>query len=231
MRTRTGESSSAPVFGGRLQKHSVIVYAMLGVLILVSTLAYASYIHPVVRQSDPATYYYAGFRIAEVGRPIYCDENNGVAGSYFTLLGFKVRVHDEATCFYPNLSIGLPLLIAATRRVVAVPDAVFYLTPVLGVVGLVALFALGRSLFGSTTGLLAFNPVYWSMATEMWSDVPAMSLIVLGTFLAVRMIHQDSVVQGLLAAVLNMTTCQGKGSQNGPFFMLGSHTRPGNGTF
>jgi len=30
-------------------------------------------------------------------------------------------------------------------------------------------------------------------------------------------------------AIPNMTTCQGRGSQNGPFIVLGSHMRPGNG--
>ena len=34
-----------------------------------------------------------------------------------------------------------------------------------------------------------------------------------------------------IAAILNMTTCQGRGSQNSPLLVLGSHTRPGNGTF
>ena len=33
-----------------------------------------------------------------------------------------------------------------------------------------------------------------------------------------------------VAAVLNMTTCQGRGSQNGPSSVLGSHTRHRNGS-
>ena len=160
-----------------LSLQSLIAYALLGILILASVIAYSSYIQLLVRQSDPATYYYAGLRIAEVGSPTFCDDNNDIAGPCFTLLGFKVRRQDGSPCFYPNLNIGFSLLIALMRLLGPVPQVAPYLTPFLGLSGVVIVFALGETLFDHATGLLAagflaFNGVYWTMATEMpgrWS--------------------------------------------------------------
>jgi len=195
-----------------LSLQSLIAYAFLGILILVSAFAYISNIHLVVRQSDPATYYYAGLRIAEVGSPSFCDGHNDIAGSYFTLLGFKVRQQDDGSCFYPNLNIGFPLLIASTRFLGPVPEMAPYVTPFIGLIGLIAVFVLGQVLFDRPTGLLAaaflaFNPVYWTMTTEMWSDVPAMTFLVLGIFFAVRMIKQDSVWLGFVGGALLGYAC------------------------
>jgi len=195
-----------------LSLQSLIAYAFLGILILVSASAYISNIHLVVRQSDPATYYYAGLRIAEVGSPSFCDGHNDIAGPYFTLLGFKVRRQDDGSCFYPNLNIGFPLLIALTRFLGPVPEMAPYVTPFIGLIGLIAVFVLGQVLFDRPTGLLAaaflaFNPVYWTMTTEMWSDVPAMTFLVLGIFFAVRMIKQDSVWLGFVGGALSGYAC------------------------
>ena len=74
-----------------LPRQSLIAYAILGVLLCITSVAYFSYVHQKVRQSDPATYFYAGLRIAEIGRPSFCDDYNKLVEPYFTLLGLKVR--------------------------------------------------------------------------------------------------------------------------------------------
>jgi 4-amino-4-deoxy-L-arabinose transferase-like glycosyltransferase len=202
----TSKTSNAP-FG-----QWVAECALLGILILASTFAYISQVHLAVRQSDPATYFYAGQRIAETGSASFCDGNNSIAGPYFTVLGFKVRRGGDVRCFYPNLSIGFPLLIASTWLLGQGPEIVPYLAPGMGLVGLVAVFVLGRALFDRPTGLLAagllaFNAVYWSMATEMWSDVPAMTCITLGIFVAVQMIERNRALLGFISGAVLGYAC------------------------
>lgn len=181
-------------------------YCAFALLLLIAGVAYVSRLNRVVRQADPAAYYYAGLAIAEVGSPRFCDENNTAAGPYFTLLGFTVRSHSTDPCFYTKYSIGLPVLIALTRLLVPIPEAVSYLSPMLGLIGVAALFALGQVLFDRPTGLLAagllaLSPRYWYGATEMWSDVPALAFLLIGTLLVVRMIDRDDLLQGLLGGM------------------------------
>lgn len=172
-------------------------------LVLLSSTVYLISTIPVTRWNDPAGYTYAGLHIAETGLPIYYDENNLRAGPYFTLHAFKVRSNPNSPDFYPNYSVGLPILIALIHVMIPIPQAELYLAPVMGVIGLVALFALGQKLFGKWVGLLAaalqaFNYVYWSQATENFSDVPATAFLLLGTLFSLHATKKDSLLFGLL---------------------------------
>jgi 4-amino-4-deoxy-L-arabinose transferase-like glycosyltransferase len=173
------------------------------VLILLSSVVYISSTIPVTRWNDPAGYMYAGLRIAEVGQPTYYDENNVLVGPYFTLHAFKVRPDPNSPDFYPNYSVGLPILIALAHTLLPIPKVELYLAPVMGIIGLVALFALGQKLFGGWVGLLAaalqaFNYVYWSQATENFSDVPATAFLLVGMLFSIRAIERNLLFFGLL---------------------------------
>ncbi len=179
---------------------------MLAALIFVSAMVYVSHINPLVRQTDPAAYYYAGLRIAEVGQPSFCDEKNLTIGPYFTLLGFQVSHAGANACLYPVFNIGLPLLIALTHTLFPFANSVLYLVPALGLIGLVATFLLGTTLFDRPTGLLAagllaFNLSYLRMTTEIWSDVPALAFLLLGISWTVRMIERDDWRLGLMSGM------------------------------
>jgi 4-amino-4-deoxy-L-arabinose transferase-like glycosyltransferase len=178
---------------------------MLIILIVFSAVVYISSTITVIRWNDPAGYTYAGRRIAETGQPTYYDANNIRIGPYFTLHAFKVR-NQSGGNFYLNYSVGLPMLIALADLIHPVPKAEFYVVPVLGVMGLIALFALGRTLFGRwvgliASGLMAFNFVYWFGSTENWSDVPAVAFLLAGIALLLHATRRDSYRQGLLGGL------------------------------
>lgn len=187
-------------------------HVMLVVLISLSAALYISSTITVIRWNDPAGYTYAGLRIAETGRPTYRDINNVRIGPYFTLHAFKVKPSQGNPDFYPNYSIGLPMLIAVASLLHPIPLAEFYVVPVLGVIGLLTLFALGRMLFGRwvgllASGLLAFNFIYWSGATENWSDVPAVTFLLAGILFSLRATRINSYLQGLLGGALLGYAC------------------------
>ena len=180
------------------------------VLVGVCFLVYTTNSITVMRPNDPAGYVYGGVRIAETGLPSYYDQNNISIGPYFSLNAFRVRIADTDPLFYLNYSPGLPLLVALGH--ILAPVAAFYVVPWLSVVGVAATFSLGAVLSNQRVGLLgaillALNPVYLRFATESWSDIPAMALMVCGLALLVLSSRVGKPRWGLLSGFLMGYAC------------------------
>lgn len=184
---------------------------LLGVLIIVTILAYFRWTLTVSRWNDPGAYTFAGWQLAATGKPSYFDANNVAVGPYFTLHGFLVQRDSSDPDFYLSYPVGFPLLLAMVERVIGA-QAAWYVVPGLAVVGLLSLFGLGRMLFGRwvglvAAGLLAFSVDYWTYGTENWSDVPAAALLLAGTCVAVWAARKNSSGGGLLAGALLGYAC------------------------
>ena len=156
--------------------------AALILLVLISALLYYSHSITVIESNDSAGYVYGGIRIAETGLPNYENPLNEWAGPYFTLHAFKVRLDETGPSFYLNYSPGFPLVVALFRLLIPHPEAVFYASPTMALLGLVGIYALGEALFSPRVGLaaailLAFDPVYFQMAVLSRSDAPATAMM------------------------------------------------------
>jgi 4-amino-4-deoxy-L-arabinose transferase-like glycosyltransferase len=176
------------------------------VLFWAAAIAYVHFAIQVVRWNDPTAYVYAGMRIAETGQPTYTDPRNALIGPYFALRGFKVQPQPGSETLYLTHAIGLPVLLALAIRLALISDAVLYVVPLLGVVGLVFLFILGRMLFGRWVGLLAaglltFTFGYWVYSTETWSDVPAVVFLLAGMVLGIQAARRNSLTWGVLGGL------------------------------
>lgn len=207
LRTSGDEASrieSDRAMGKRLARDPEI--GLLLLLLLAATVAYLHFTIQVVRWNDPTAYVYAGMRIAETGRPTYSNSLNVSIGPYFTLHGFMVQPQPGSTTFYLTHAVGLPLVLAAAIRLAGTANAALSIVPLLGVLGLVFLFALGRLLFGRwvgllAAGLLAFTPGYWFYSTETWSDVPAAVFLLAGTALTIYAARRNSLLWGVVGGV------------------------------
>ena len=182
------------------------------ILFLLAATAYLHYAIKVVRWNDPTAYVYAGMRIAESGRPTYTNSNNMLIGPYFTLHGFMVQPQPGSETFYLTHAVGLPVLLALAIRLVPVSDAVLFVVPLLGVLGLVFLFILGRMLLGRWVGLLAagmlaFTYSYWYYSTETWSDVPAVAFLLAGMVFCLNGARRNSLVWGVLGGMILGYAC------------------------
>lgn len=179
---------------------------LLIVLVIITTVVYFRYTIQVVRWNDPIAYVYAGQQIAETGEPVYINQYNATIGPYFTYHGFPVQRHPGDAGLYFGVAIGFPLLLALAH-LVPLDQALLYLVPVLSIVGVFLLARLGRMLFGRWVGLLAagwlaFSVDYWSLSTENWSDVPAVTFVLAGMICAIQSSRKNSLPLGLLAGAL-----------------------------
>jgi len=180
--------------------------AALILLVLISALLYYSHSITVIESNDSAGYVYGGIRIAETGLPNYENPLNEWAGPYFTLHAFKVRLDETGPSFYLNYSPGFPLVVALFRLLIPHPEAVFYASPTMALLGLVGIYALGEALFSPRVGLaaailLAFDPVYFQMAVLSRSDAPATAMMLCSLALFVTAAKRESGLLGLLSGL------------------------------
>lgn len=175
-------------------------------MILLCALLYFSHSVTVIQVNDSTGYLYGGIRIAETGLPSYYEPNNQLAGPYFTLHAFKVRLGDADPNFYLNYSPGFPLVVALSRLLIPHPKAIFYASPTMALWGVIGIYALGEALFNARVGLtaailLAFDPVYFQMATLSRSDAPATATMLWGLALFVSALKRECKGLGLLSGV------------------------------
>ncbi len=136
---------------------------------------------------DQIGYLYASQRLVEVRRPSYHDDNNQLAGPYFSPYAFQVRRPGDPD-FYLGFSIGFPLLLALAQSLFKTPHVAFYVAPFFGILGIFATFVLGALLFNFQVGivaamLLAATPTYVFFSTDAWSGVPSLTFILWGLVL------------------------------------------------
>jgi len=174
---------------------------LLAAFLVPFCLLYLTRRQTVVYGYDPLGYLYAGQRLAAGKSLAFSDPNNALAGSYFAPFAFNI-VHPGDPNLYFNYPPGLPLLLALAQRVSHSADAPFFFTPLAGLGGILALFWLGKQLFGPATGLLAaallgLSPLYFTFSTDLWSDVPATALALIAMAL-----YASSISPGSRHAVL-----------------------------
>jgi hypothetical protein len=90
----------------------------------------------------------------------------------------------------PVYPVGLPALMAVAT-LVAGPEGVFHVAPLMGVIGLLLVYAIARVWFDPLTSCLAvawvaWNPVYIAYARQPMSDVPATAWALAAIWLVVR---------------------------------------------
>jgi hypothetical protein len=180
----------------------------MAALLVLLGLLYFTRTQTVVYGYDPLGYLYAGQRLAEGGRLSFPDANNALAGSYFAPFAFNVSRPGE-TDLYLNYPPGLPLLLALAQRVLGSAEAPFLVTPLAGLAGIMATFALGTLLFGDIAGLIAglllgLSPLYFTFSTDLWSDVPATACLLIAMALFVSSLSSSSRQGTLKAASAGM---------------------------
>ena len=179
-------------------------FALLAALLVPFCLLYFTRTQTVVYGYDPLGYLYAGQRLAEGGRMSFPDANNALAGSYFAPFAFNI-LRPGDTDLYLNYPPGLPLLLALAQRTLGSAIAPFFVTPLAGLAGILAIFSLGKRLFGDVAGLIAavllgMSPLYFTFSTDLWSDVPATACILVAMALYVSSTASGGRHVGLRAA-------------------------------
>jgi hypothetical protein len=105
----------------------------------------------------------------------------------------------------PTYSPGLPLMMAVFQGVGG-RDAVYYVVPLLGALGVWMTYLLGSRLAGRTAGLMAAlllfaSPAYLHMVVQPMSDVPAAAAWTCALYFAVRHGMRDAAAAGLATGV------------------------------
>lgn len=160
--------------------------------------------------SDTIGYAYAGQRLAAGYGLTFEDVNNQIAGPYFSLYAFQIRRAGDPRMFL-GFPPGFPILLAAGIVLTGSPTAVYYVVPLLAILGLLATFYLGvlisdnewTGLWAAT--LLTLAPAYWDFGTSPWSEVPSLTLVTVGTclYLVSRAGGRSKTRSGVVLSVLS----------------------------
>jgi 4-amino-4-deoxy-L-arabinose transferase-like glycosyltransferase len=150
---------------------------VIGALLIIFAVLYFAHMTTQVPSADPTGYLVAGQNLAAGRGLAFHDPNNAAVSPYFTLWTFAVQ-HPGDPDRYLNYPPGFPLLIALAIKVVPLAEAPFMVTPLLGLLGILATYKLGNLLLGARAGLFAaaflgLSALYFRFSTNLWSDVPA----------------------------------------------------------
>jgi hypothetical protein len=120
----------------------------------------------------------------------------------FSPLGY--RPGNSVGLLVPTYAPGLPLAMAAARRLTATEMALYFVVPLLGAVGVLSTYALGARLHSPIAGLiaaalLATSPIFLFQLVLAMSDVPAASLWTLAMVVAMRPSLSAAAVAGVAA--------------------------------
>ena len=108
----------------------------------------------------------------------------------------------------PTYPLGLPIVMAVCSAIA--PFAVFFVSPILGLLTLLLVFRLAREWFDDnvalvSTLLVAWNPVFITYAKQPMSDVAAAAWLMLAITLAFRSTPAPAFAAGLAAGAAVMT--------------------------
>jgi hypothetical protein len=161
----------------RIEIEKQAIALLLGLVLVAFSVLYLGRTQTVVNGYDPLGYLVAGQRLATGGGLSFPDANNAIAGSYFAPFAFNI-LRPGSTDLYLNYPPGFPILLAVALRILPAASTPFYVTPLLGLCGILIAFWLGKQLFGTAAGLLGaillgLCPLYFSLSTDLWSDLPA----------------------------------------------------------
>ena len=182
---------------------------LLAVPVILLGVVYLTRTQTVVYGYDPLGYLYAGQRLAQGAGLSFPDVNNALAGAYFAPFAFNVARSGDPNLFL-NYPPGLPLLLALAQMLTRAASAPYFVTPLAGIVGILATYWLGKQLFGDVGGLIAavllgLSPLYFTFSTDLWSDIPATTLLSLALALFVSSLSASTrhgVVKAALAGLL-----------------------------
>jgi hypothetical protein len=109
----------------------------------------------------------------------------------------------------PTFPIGVSVVMALFA-LIAGPDAVFFVAPVMAAITLVLVYRLACTWYDADTALfataiMAWNPLFITYAKQPMSDVPATMWMVLALFLAVRATAATGFGAGLAAGMAVIT--------------------------
>ncbi len=164
---------------------SRLAYGGLIALVTLIGVTFALLAQTLPSISDTIGYVHAANRLASGHGLTFADDNNQVAGPYFSIYAFQIRRTDDPRMFL-GFPPGFPILLAGSILVTGSDGAVHYVVPLLATAGLLATFWLG-TLAGRNawTGLwaaaiLASTPDFGEFGTSSWSEIPNLTLLTAG---------------------------------------------------
>lgn len=156
---------------------------------------------------DPATYVQMARDLVRHGSVTHAFPlltklfDQGFSWDAFITPGYHIVGETGATA--PNFAFGFPLLLALAARVLG-ETALYWATPLMGALSLLATFALAKELFCDVTParrywigaiailLLATTPKQIQLVLALMSDVPAQLFCVVALWCALRVTRPDS---------------------------------------
>jgi len=150
--------------------------------------------------ADTGGYEYAARQLILGQGLAFDDPNNALAGKFFSPFAFQIK-RPEDPRLYLGFPPGFPLLLALPGIVTGVPEIIHYVVPILAAVGLLLTYYLARWLVKNewvallAAGIVAFMPIYWRFGTEAWSEIPSMSVVLIGILFYLRARDETSSEQ------------------------------------
>lgn len=135
--------------------------------------------------ADTLGYVHAGIRFANGYGLTFEDANNELVGQFFSPFAFQIK-HPNNSLMYLGFPPGLPLLLALPVALTGMQELVYFVVPVMAVLGLFLTFMLGRLVTNDgwsallATTLLAALPAYWQFGADAWSEIPSLVFILAG---------------------------------------------------
>ena len=174
---------------GRRWRHNPSWFwgALIGLIGALSILFFA-FSEKLVPPWDPTSMVVMAQALAQNHGIQYVDANNSEIGPYFNPHGFDIRAPSDPQP-YSAFPPGLSLILAGVYKLTGRLDLLYVVTPLLNIVGLIAIAYLGYILSGRWGSLFAIllvgsSRVIGTFATSLWSDGPSLSLLLAGMALA-----------------------------------------------
>lgn len=196
----------------RLPSQSKLPLFLLAVLILLIGIAFGLLAQQTPDVADTAGYIYAGERFADGHGLSFDDPNNEAVGQFFSPFAFQIKQINDARLFL-GFPPGLPLLLAIPVAITGLQSLIYFVVPLLAVLGLIFTFLLGRLVTKNSwsallaAAFLALLPAYWQFGTDAWSEIPSLVFIVAGTFFYLKsretaVSHRNYLIYSLLGGSL-----------------------------
>ena len=187
-------------------------YILLIILVTLIGVTFILLVQQTPNTADTMGYIHAGRRLASGDGLTFEDENNIIAGQFFSPFAFQIKQPNDSRLFL-GFPPGFPLLLATSIFLTGNSESTYFVVPIFAMLGLILTFLVGKRITDNlwsallATVLVAAAPLYWQFGTDAWSEVPSLVFILAGSLFYLlsrrdEILDKEAILFSILGSIL-----------------------------